>query len=56
MSTFTSENVLLKLGLGEYAPRFIAEGFERWDVLMDATESDFAALDVKRGHRRIIQR
>ncbi|KAM0753692.1 hypothetical protein T439DRAFT_322578 [Meredithblackwellia eburnea MCA 4105] len=44
------------LDLKEYISTFLNEGFDRIESLMDVQEDDFAAMGVKRGHRRIIQR
>ncbi|KAL8278409.1 hypothetical protein RQP46_009099 [Phenoliferia psychrophenolica] len=44
------------LELNEYITIFLNEGFDRMESLVDAQEDDFAAMGVKRGHRRIIQR
>lgn len=32
--------VLDRLGLGQYLGKFIEEGFEAWDTVLDITESD----------------
>ena len=32
--------MLARLGLSQYLDRFIKEGFETWDTLLDITESD----------------
>lgn len=34
------EAMLERLGLGQYAESFIAEGFDTWDTVIDITESD----------------
>ncbi|CAG8444335.1 5142_t:CDS:2 [Ambispora leptoticha] len=47
---------LRKCNLLEYYERFIAEGFDDLQSLLDVTESDLIAMDVKRGHRRRLQR
>jgi len=47
---------LERLGLSEYLERFSSEGFDTWDTVLDITESDLTALDVKLGHRRKLQR
>ncbi|CAO0801619.1 unnamed protein product [Mucor circinelloides] len=35
---------------------FVSEGFDRLSSLFDITESDLISLNVKRGHRRLLQR
>ena len=61
--------VLARLGLSQYLDRFVAEGFDTWETLLDITESDLCAslcvrrvailtvqsrdLEVKLGHRRV---
>ncbi|KAG9875662.1 HMG-box, partial [Aureobasidium melanogenum] len=44
------------LDLARYHDAFVDEGFDTWDTLMDVTESDLEALNVKLGHRRKLQR
>ncbi|MCJ1294732.1 hypothetical protein MMC34_006290 [Xylographa carneopallida] len=48
--------VLVRLGLSQYTTRFIDEGFETWETVLDITESDLDLLNVKLGHRRKLQR
>ncbi|KAI4120101.1 MAG: hypothetical protein LQ345_000057 [Seirophora villosa] len=48
--------ILDRLGLGRYLERFLDEGFETWETVVDITESDLDALGVKLGHRRRLQR
>ncbi|KAL8791288.1 MAG: hypothetical protein Q9195_005977 [Heterodermia aff. obscurata] len=48
--------ILARLGLGQYLDRFVAEGFDTWDTLLEITEADLEELDVKLGHRRKLQR
>ncbi|KAI9257649.1 high mobility group box domain-containing protein [Sporodiniella umbellata] len=43
-------------GLSQYTETFLAEGFERIESLMEITEVDLIQMQVKRGHRRLIQR
>ncbi|KAL9020462.1 MAG: hypothetical protein Q9185_002337 [Variospora sp. 1 TL-2023] len=43
-----------RLGLGRYLERFLDEGFETWETVVDITESDLEALGVKLGHRRTV--
>ncbi|MCJ1225733.1 hypothetical protein MMC12_002382 [Toensbergia leucococca] len=45
--------VLSRLGLEQYLERFISEGFETWETVLDITESDLDSLGVKLGHRRV---
>ncbi|ORX91959.1 HMG-box, partial [Basidiobolus meristosporus CBS 931.73] len=47
---------LRKCKLEQYADTFISEGFDQLKSLLEITESDLAAMDVKRGHRRLLQR
>ncbi|HKD77418.1 MAG TPA: SAM domain-containing protein, partial [Ktedonobacterales bacterium] len=46
---------LEKLGLGQYAQRFVENGIDV-DVLPDLKDEDFDRLDVLLGHRRKMQR
>ncbi|KAI9826512.1 MAG: hypothetical protein M1826_006613 [Phylliscum demangeonii] len=48
--------ILDRLGISQYAGIFLAEGFDTWEILLDITEEDLDALNVKRGHRRKLQR
>lgn len=52
----TTASFLNKLSLGQYAQTFIDEGFDSLPALCEITEDDLVALNVKRGHRRVIQR
>ncbi|KAK9712650.1 hypothetical protein K7432_007002 [Basidiobolus ranarum] len=47
---------LRKCKLEQYADTFISEGFDQLKSLLEITENDLAAMDVKRGHRRLLQR
>ncbi|CAG8452217.1 14936_t:CDS:2 [Funneliformis mosseae] len=55
---------LRKCNLSQYYDRFISEGFDQlqferteiFEELLDVTEYDLIAMDVKRGHRRRLQR
>lgn len=47
---------LKKCNLLEYYDRFMSEGFDQLQSLLDVTEADLMAMDVKRGHRRRLQR
>ncbi|KAI1622844.1 hypothetical protein EDD37DRAFT_610165 [Exophiala viscosa] len=44
---------LERLGLEQYLDIFLSEGFDTWETLADIQESDFDALSVKLGHRRL---
>ncbi|KUJ10831.1 uncharacterized protein LY89DRAFT_739817 [Mollisia scopiformis] len=44
------------LGLQEYLSRLVEHGFDTWDSLAGITETDMAALGIKLGHRRRLQR
>ncbi|KAI9848753.1 MAG: hypothetical protein M1837_006840 [Sclerophora amabilis] len=48
--------ILDQLGISQYRDRFFEEGFETWETVLDITEADLDALNVKRGHRRKLQR
>ncbi|CAF9916651.1 MAG: hypothetical protein GOMPHAMPRED_001068 [Gomphillus americanus] len=45
-----------RLGLLQYLESFINEGFDTWEVVLYATESDLEALGLKLGHRRKLQK
>ncbi|KFY63953.1 hypothetical protein V496_03546 [Pseudogymnoascus sp. VKM F-4515 (FW-2607)] len=45
-----------ELGLTQYLERFLDQGFDTWDTILDITEPDFDVLGVKLGHRRKLQR
>ncbi|CAG8443882.1 7488_t:CDS:10 [Diversispora eburnea] len=47
---------LSKCNLLEYYDKFIEEGFDQLQSLLDVTESDLIAMGAKRGHRRRLQR
>ncbi|PVH87605.1 hypothetical protein DL98DRAFT_649231 [Cadophora sp. DSE1049] len=49
-------NVLTRLGLQEYLRLFQNAGYDTWEALSKITESQLAALNVKLGHRRRLQR
>ena len=34
------EDILDRLGLGSYVERFVEEGFDTWETVLDITESD----------------
>ncbi|MCJ1341472.1 hypothetical protein MMC09_006768 [Bachmanniomyces sp. S44760] len=48
--------VLERLGLIQYFEKFIEEGFDTWETILDITESDLDVLRVRLGHRRKLQR
>ncbi|KAF2200741.1 hypothetical protein GQ43DRAFT_472412 [Delitschia confertaspora ATCC 74209] len=50
------EEHLNRLGLSQYLPSLLAEGFETWETVLDITESDLNSLNFKLGHRRKLQR
>ncbi|KAI8079109.1 uncharacterized protein B0P05DRAFT_587326 [Gilbertella persicaria] len=50
------QDFLKKYNLPQYIDTFIAEGFESLSAVLEITEEDLIALNVKRGHRRVIQR
>ncbi|KAL2070422.1 hypothetical protein VTL71DRAFT_13448 [Oculimacula yallundae] len=50
------EEVLSLLGLQHHLHRFLQNGFDDWETLSRITESDFAFLEIPRGHRRKLQR
>ncbi|KAG1456597.1 hypothetical protein G6F46_007058 [Rhizopus delemar] len=50
------ELFLSQCGLLQYFKVFIEEGFERIESLLEITESDLIQMQVKRGHRRLLQR
>ncbi|GAB5593267.1 hypothetical protein Unana1_08167 [Umbelopsis nana] len=50
------KDLLSKCGLTQYYERFAEEGFDQLNSLFDITEADLSALNVKRGHRRLLQR
>jgi len=48
--------IFAELGISQYLNAFLEQGFDTWETILDITESDFDALDVKLGHRRKLQR
>ncbi|KAL5121410.1 hypothetical protein ACEQ8H_000481 [Pleosporales sp. CAS-2024a] len=48
--------VLARLGLSEYLPVLLENGFHNWETVVDITEEDLTALNFKLGHRRALQR
>ncbi|KAG9248534.1 hypothetical protein BJ878DRAFT_538253 [Calycina marina] len=50
------EAIFAELGLQQYLDDFVDQGFDTWETVLDITESDFDALNVKLGHRRKFQR
>ncbi|KAI8881397.1 HMG-box [Backusella circina FSU 941] len=50
------ETILNQCGLLQYLSTFLEEGFDRIESLFEITESDMVQMDVKRGHRRLLQR
>jgi len=49
------ETLLSRLGMSEYTTRFLAEGFDVWESIMDITETDLAYLTVSLAHRKRLQ-
>ncbi|KAK8233585.1 hypothetical protein HDK77DRAFT_246747 [Phyllosticta capitalensis] len=49
-------HALHRLGLSQYLPILLDNGFDSWDVLCDITEDDLTQLGFKLGHRRLLQR
>jgi hypothetical protein len=49
------ETLLSHLGMSEYTSRFLAEGFDTWEAIMDTTEADLAYLAVSLAHRKRLQ-
>lgn len=47
--------LLDRFGMSEYTDRFLAEGFDAWDVVRDITEADLTFLGVGLAHRRRLQ-
>ncbi|PSR81694.1 hypothetical protein BD289DRAFT_33579 [Coniella lustricola] len=45
-----------ELGITQYLDAFVDQGFDSWETILDITESDLDALNVKLGHRRKLQR
>ncbi|KFZ25063.1 hypothetical protein V502_00458 [Pseudogymnoascus sp. VKM F-4520 (FW-2644)] len=41
-----------ELDLAQYLDRFLEQGFDTWDTILDITERDLDVLRVKIGHRR----
>lgn len=50
------EVVFRELGISQYLDAFVDQGFDSWETILDITESDLDALNVKLGHRRKLQR
>ncbi|KAG2235495.1 hypothetical protein INT48_007893 [Thamnidium elegans] len=50
------DHFLSQCGLSQYFETFIEEGFDRPESLIEITESDLIQMQVKRGHRRLLQR
>jgi hypothetical protein len=49
------ETLLSRLGMSVYTNRFLAEGFDTWEAIMDTTEADLAYLAVTLAHRKRLQ-
>ncbi|KAI9612249.1 hypothetical protein KEM48_004265 [Puccinia striiformis f. sp. tritici PST-130] len=50
------ECFLSSLGLSDYLSTFLSEGFDTIEAVRDITEEDLEQMQVKRGHRRVLQR
>ncbi|KAF9879255.1 hmg box protein [Colletotrichum karsti] len=50
------ESIFAELGISQYLDAFVEQGFDTWETILDITESDLDALQVKLGHRRKLQR
>ncbi|KAI8380388.1 hypothetical protein BD560DRAFT_444707 [Blakeslea trispora] len=50
------EAFLSHCGLSQYYQTFLDEGFDRSESLLEITETDLIQMQVKRGHRRLLQR
>jgi hypothetical protein len=46
------ETLLSRLGMSEYTTRFLAEGFDTRESIMDVIETDLAYLAVNLAHRK----
>ena len=46
------KNHLDRIGMSEYTTRFLTEGFDTWEVIMDITEGDLASLGVSMAHQK----
>ncbi|KAK3074111.1 hypothetical protein LTS18_014316, partial [Coniosporium uncinatum] len=49
-------DVLDRIGLSEYLPTLIRNGFSTWENTLDIAEADLDHLGFKLGHRRLLQR
>jgi hypothetical protein len=49
------ETLLSRLGISEYTTRFLAEGFDICESIMDVTETDLAYLAVNLAHWKRLQ-
>ncbi|CAO3673798.1 unnamed protein product [Umbelopsis ramanniana] len=47
---------LVECGLSQYYDTFVSEGFDRVSTVLDITENDLIEMNIKRGHRRLLQR
>lgn len=56
MSRNDLHSSLCDIDLEQYTETFRAAGFRDWATLATITESELAALDIARGHRRRLQR
>ncbi|KAL0073367.1 hypothetical protein F4703DRAFT_1432241 [Phycomyces blakesleeanus] len=51
-----TQDFLERCNLSNYLPAFIAEGFDTLSSIYEITENDMVDMQIKRGHRRVIQR
>lgn len=47
--------LLDRFDMSEYTDRFLAEGFDAWNVVRDITDADLTFLGVGLAHRRRLQ-
>jgi hypothetical protein len=49
------ETFLRRLGMAEYTGRFLDEGFDTWEAIMDITATDLDALAISLPHQERLQ-
>jgi hypothetical protein len=47
--------LLDRFDISEYTDRFLAEGFDTWNVVRDITDTDLTFLGVSLAHKRRLQ-
>jgi hypothetical protein len=47
---------LVSIGLETYLPLLLSKGYQNWESVLKLSEEDFESLQIKRGHRRRLQR